>query len=683
MSTRRFLRRALATLMDRFHPCEGEAARKAARAYWIALTLLAITNVVIFTALMGGLGADEEARLLRDRVVEHRADAHRVAGLLRLMANEPNGRFVERDRARARGALERMREGHATLAARPETREIFAGDGMNLSAATGAFFADATRAIETGEKNASERLRAALSGPFMEALGALIERREEMARDAAMRTTALHWFLLFATLLLVAGEAIGIFRPLVRDLDRIERRLRLKQDELHRQSHQDQLTGLPNRRHLRDHVNGLADSPNRCCVVAMDLDNFKAVNDTYGHAAGDRVLLVVADALRDCIRDADQAFRIGGDEFVIILAEERAGTDWSRGMELATERMAAHVRSSLAGFAQARGVSASFGYREMHADDSFDTVLADADAALYHAKTSGKDQVVRHSPLLASEQTRRLATEGLIRDALARDAFEPFFQPQVDIETGRANGLEVLARLRAVDGSVKEPDAFLEFATETGLICAIGERVIDKALLAARRWPQQRLSINLCAAQLHDPDVVDFLCRSTRAAGRAFAEVELEVPEGALHGDDAALATIRDLQARGFRLSVGDFGRGVVSLVAMTEAGIDRLKVDRTVLLGEGDAPGGRDAERDRILGLIRAMADTFELETIVEGVETQAQIGRVQAAGYAHAQGFAFARPMDEARTARWLRGATAPSIAPSLDDLSLPESADLARAE
>ena len=403
------LGRPLERIAHRLHPGTGETAGYVVRAYILALFLIALSFVGAFALATWSIGAQRDAAQAIVIASQQDVRANRIAGLSRLLASRPDGPDSARDRRRLLDAIEALERDHRTLhatAGQGAERDVMEAEPHALDRRVREFLADARLVDETGDKVALKRMAGAVRGGMGAGFAAFADLKRDHAAAVDRRMHVHHALLLFVSLGLLVVEARFIFMPLLGLLGRIETKLKAREEELTFQSRHDELTGLPNRRALGEYVGALRtvdttmrdDRPSlRRCVVAIDLDNFKRVNDRHGHAAGDDMLRAVSGALLRSVREADRAFRIGGDEFVVVINETRSTEDWSEGMMTAIGRMARHVRAAVDGDPRFAGASASFGYREFHADeaDTFETVLADADAALYRAKTDGKDRVVR------------------------------------------------------------------------------------------------------------------------------------------------------------------------------------------------------------------------------------------------------------------------------------------------
>ena len=401
-------------------------------------------------------------------------------------------------------------------------------------------------------------------------------------------------------------------------------------------------------------------------VLAIDLDNFKRLNDTVGHEAGDDLLRAVGHAIAREIRDTDLAVRLGGDEFVVVVplppadgASDGGGPDGVCVPSIVATRLAEALHGAIAADPRARVVSASIGVAVSPQDgESFDAVMANADVALYHAKATGRDRWVRFEPAMREAHDARDAAETMLREGLARDAFVPHFQPQVNLRTGETVAVEALARLIGEDGRPVPPAAFLPAAEASGLIVPLGRRVIERAIEAAAGWERGgvrfgRMSVNASAAQLRDPDFAPFLVATLEANGLPPARLAVEVLETVVLDRDGAgiIATCRAIAAAGMAVELDDFGTGYASIANVEALGVGRIKIDRSILAA---APSAR---RD-VLRAIVTMAGGLDVDVMAEGVETAEDGARLLALGCVEAQGYHLARPMPAEAMGEWLDG-------------------------
>ncbi|MFD2093324.1 putative bifunctional diguanylate cyclase/phosphodiesterase [Blastococcus deserti] len=437
---------------------------------------------------------------------------------------------------------------------------------------------------------------------------------------------------------------------------RLEENLRQVTDlkeQLRHQALHDPLTGLPNRTLFLDRVRQAVDVAGRTrvwpAVVYLDLDGFKPVNDTFGHEAGDALLRTVADRLRGCLRPADTAARIGGDEFVVLLNGPVDRFRVARVVERIRAQLAVPV---LLGDGVVTTVGASIGVAigDVETPDA-DALIRGADIAMYAAKRApGTDFLVYEPGLGTAADTGKDAAAELaaaIRDGELRTVY----QPLVDLRTGRPIGAEALVRWQHPIDGTRPPDQFIALAEESGLITEIGAMVLDDACRQAARWVAQApadadllVTVNLSARQVADDRIVDQVAAALAASGLEPHRLVLEITETVLmHDRDAAAATLWQLKALGVRIAIDDFGTGYSSLAYLRRFPIDMLKVAREFVDGLG-----RDAHDDVITRAIVELAGTLGLLTVAEGIETNEQSRYVAGLGCDLAQGYLFSRPIE-----------------------------------
>jgi diguanylate cyclase (GGDEF)-like protein/PAS domain S-box-containing protein len=430
-------------------------------------------------------------------------------------------------------------------------------------------------------------------------------------------------------------------------------------DELIRQAHHDALTGLPNRFLALDRLNQAIGNSNReqrrVSVVFVDLDNFKRINDSLGHAVGDGVLVEVARRLAGVLRTGDTVARLGGDEFLVVLPSLARVGD----VEQVIEKMFGSLREPIEVDGHRLHMSASAGIA-MHPDDGVtaDDLLRSADAAMYEAKREGKRNWRFFSPALQAEAARRLTIENAMRDALAAGEFSCVYQPLLRLADGMPVGVEVLVRWHSATLGMVPPDEFIPVAEDTGLITEIGALVLRQGcldmpqLLAAVPTPM-RLCVNVSAVQLAQPEFLAMVDEALAAAGLRPQQLEIELTERVLV--DSRSQTEEMLQAlrtRGIGIAIDDFGTGYSALSYLNRFPVTTLKIDRSFIRDiEGDP---RDAA---LVQAIVAIARSLSVQVIAEGVETPAQLAFLRSIGCELGQGYLFARPQNAQLTADALR--------------------------
>ncbi|OGB55215.1 MAG: diguanylate cyclase [Burkholderiales bacterium RIFCSPLOWO2_12_FULL_64_33] len=432
------------------------------------------------------------------------------------------------------------------------------------------------------------------------------------------------------------------------------------QEQLERQANHDQLTGLPNRVLLGDRIaQGIAQASRQgyfLALVFMDLDNFKYINDSLGHAAGDELLKVIAQRLTACLRSSDTVARLGGDEFVLVINDhyrtssvisllERVLNDIGRPVTLNGREF--HVGASL-------GVA-------MYPSDGDDAqiLLKHADVAMYAAKDRGRNNFQFFTRELNRQADERLRLEAAMRDALERaeGGFEVHYQPKVD-HRRRIVGVEALARWFHPELGAVGPDRFIPIAEETGLILPLTTVIMRSAFAAARRWNHQRevplrMAVNLSAQLFLNDDIVAHVAGLLREAGLPPAQVELEITESVFLGDsERTVALLSDFRALGVSLAMDDFGTGYSSLSYLRRFPLDTIKLDRMLVTGI-------ECEED-VAMIARAaisLGKSLRKTVVAEGVENQAQFDFLRYQGCDEFQGYLLSRPVPEAQFARLLR--------------------------
>ena len=419
----------------------------------------------------------------------------------------------------------------------------------------------------------------------------------------------------------------------------------------------DTLTGLPNRSLLLERLGRALertrkDEGHQFAVLFLDLDRFKNLNDSLGHATGDFLLIEVARRLKACVHASDTVVRLGGDEFVVLLEEV---TDAEEAKQVA-ERLRRELEApfwlkdrEIYSTASIGIVACPNGYRKP------EELLRDADTAMYRAKESGK---ARHEVFSAEMRTRavsllRLETD--LRRAVEREEFTVHYQPIVSLRSGKIVGVEALLRWEHPERGLVSPEEFVPLAEEMGLIVSIGTLVLREACHRMARWrtasPDLRplsVSVNLSAIQVARPGLVDLVESTLRESGLDGRNLHLELTEGALMREpETAAAVLSDLRNLGVRVYIDDFGTGYSSLSLLHRFAVDALKIDR-VFIGRMDV-NGKDAE---IVQTVATLAHSLGMYVIAEGVDTPERLRSLRKMNCEYGQGYLFSKPVD-ARTA------------------------------
>ena len=417
-------------------------------------------------------------------------------------------------------------------------------------------------------------------------------------------------------------------------------------------AHHDPLTGLPNRLLLKDRMQQAMVHGERTgrkvALLFVDLDRFKAVNDSFGHPVGDVLLRDAAQRLLACVRDSDTISRHGGDEFLVVLTDLQNSEAPAR---IAAKIMAVlgepfHIEAHEAKISASVGIAV---YPEDGAD--FDQLLKKADTAMYHAKGAGRNAFRFYTRSMNAAAQERLDLHARLRRALEHGEFELYYQPLVDLASGRAVAAEALLRWHSPDQGLVAPDQFVAAAEHSGLIVPLGEWVLQEACRELTRWQAAgradfSVSVNISSIQFRRGDVEETVLRALAASGASPSGLELELTESILIDDaEQVLATIRRLQALGVRLSIDDFGTGYSSLAYLKRFAVDKLKIDQSFV---------RDIVTDpddaAIVRAVIQMAASLGLHVVAEGVENEAVAEALRAMKCDLVQGFHFGRPMPAA---------------------------------
>jgi diguanylate cyclase (GGDEF)-like protein len=406
------------------------------------------------------------------------------------------------------------------------------------------------------------------------------------------------------------------------------------------------LTGLPNRAQFNEKLEEAGKRLKRggaaVTVMMIDLDRFKAVNDTLGHPAGDALLVEVGRRLQSKIRETDVLARLGGDEFAII--QEGGPTQHEGAIALAVRIIQAIGEPfDLYGVEANVGTSIGIALAPEHGTEP-EELLRNADLALYDAKANGRNDFRIYNPGMLETATTQQSAESELRDAVAHEQFELHYQPVVDIATRQICGVEALVRWRHPTKGLIAPDRFIPMAESTGLIVPIGEWILQRACTDAAAWPADvGLAVNISAVQFKKGNLFDVILCALVESGLAPERLELEITETSLlDNQEAHLATIRQLKNLGISMALDDFGTGYSSLTYLTNFPFDKIKIDRSFTR---DVLQRRDYAA--VVSSVLALAQGLGTITTVEGIETEQQLEYMRQAGVDLAQGYLFGRPV------------------------------------
>ncbi len=469
----------------------------------------------------------------------------------------------------------------------------------------------------------------------------------------------------YALALLLAGIVVSLSLGIVlyvlgTSRSRALQLVRERTDELHHQAFHDSLTGLPNRALILDRAGQMLARARReqspIAAFFLDLDDFKDINDTLGHKAGDQLLSGVGARLGDILREGDTVGRLGGDEFVV-LAE---GASLRTGAEVVAERILDALRApfEIADSDVPLAVTASIGIAQGDRTTP-DELLRDADIALYQAKAAGKHCAVlfSHSMQESVDDHRHLEVD--LHRALENGQFFLLYQPTVDLASGAVTGVEALIRWRHPERGVVSPGEFIPALESSGLIVPVGQWVLEEACRQGAAWQRQgqvvTVSVNVSAVQLERDRIVDDVHGALEASGLDPSRLVLELTETALmHDVQATLARLTLLKAIGVGIAIDDFGTGYSSLAYLRQFPIDVLKIDQSFVSGIADS-----SESAAIVHTLVQLGRVLELRIIAEGIENEEQLVQLRAERVDIGQGFLFSRPLEPDAVDRLLRVA------------------------
>jgi diguanylate cyclase len=421
-------------------------------------------------------------------------------------------------------------------------------------------------------------------------------------------------------------------------------------ERLAKLAYHDSLTGLPNRALLGEGMDAAlatATRPGQVVVLMIDVDGFKRVNDSLGHAAGDRLLTAVAQRLRSVLRSTELMVRVGGDEFAILVTDATGAGDGA----LVAERLLGGLSAPLEFEGRSIQIGVSIGVAAWTGGDRDpDDLLRNADVAMYAAKAGGRARYRVYEPGMSRAAVARAELESDLRIALERDEFDLCYQPIVDLRSGVMLGFEALLRWNHPVRGLVPPGEFVPVAEETGAIGAIDRWVLGRACREAVRWQRLRpglgVSVNFSAGQFSRGDLIETVTDALVVAGLPPSRLTLEVTETSLMDDaDTTVSRLAALSALGIRIAIDDFGTGYSSLAYLRRLPVSLIKIDKVFVDGLGT-----DADAEPLVQAIMALAASFDLATVAEGVETDRQREVLRSLGCQAAQGYLFARPLSPA---------------------------------
>jgi len=425
-------------------------------------------------------------------------------------------------------------------------------------------------------------------------------------------------------------------------------KVRLNREKLEYLANHDPVTNLPNRLLLNDRLRRMMVNAQRShsvvAVALVDLDNFKLINDTFGHNRGDQLLQTIAKRMQSCLRESDTVGRLGGDEFVLLLSGENRG----EALSVAIQRVLKSVALPWQFDGNELGISCSIGVSVFPRDGrDVQMLLRNADAAMYKAKELGKNNYQFYSPEMNQAIVKRLEVQNMLQQALEKNQFVLYYQPKVDLTTGRIFGMEGLLRIAGEDNRLLQPQEFIKLAEETGLIVPIGEWVLRQAcafnkFLQDRNLPAMPVSINLSARQLVRYDLVGAVEQALNDTGLPARYLDLELTESmVMHNPEEVIKILERLKALGVQLGIDDFGTGYSSLSYLKRFPVNTLKIDRSFVHELGD-----DEDAAAIVCAVINLGHSLGMEVIAEGVETEQQVQFLREHRCDYVQGYLFSRP-------------------------------------
>jgi diguanylate cyclase (GGDEF)-like protein len=520
---------------------------------------------------------------------------------------------------------------------------------MGLGASQAGYQGDPTRA----------RLDEIVASKTLAGYTALGEHLSKTSDGVLARMLNAHKLLFLCTIIVLLLVALFIFRPMTELIRRKTGELVDAHNSMQFIAIHDGLTGLHNRAFMRDHFNTLIRAAHRrnerLAVIQIDLDRFKQINDSLGHAAGDFVLVTTAERMRSSCRASDVCARLGGDEFVMVLPAAGSSED----IDGLARRILGKINEPIVyeGATIFSGASAGIAVYPIDADNAAD-LLVHADLALYSAKKQGGGSFSFFSDELRQELEHRKQLERDIAEAIKEDGFSVYFQPQVSLTNSTITGVEALVRWKHPERGMIAPNEFIPVAEKAGDMPAIGRIVMRKAVKEAADWYRSgvqfgRLAVNVSGTELREPDFTRFLFNTLEEFGLPPQKLSLEIVESVILDDEKTgiASKLRLIRAAGVHLELDDFGTGYASLSHVNPNEIDRLKIDRRFVQNI-DLNG----DNSKIVRAITELARGLGISIIAEGAETEAELSSLLSIGCDQVQGYSIAFPMPEGEARDWL---------------------------
>jgi diguanylate cyclase (GGDEF)-like protein len=656
--------------------------------YWLALLIIAAMVMASFLLLQQMMAAQRQGDALLNVVSTQKALSQRIV----FLANAAGSASRDKQPAlvfalkQATAEFERNydlllervvadpasparfdpRSVESVLFAKPFHLDYFSvGLIANGGRLVSAFESQLGMAGNGGYKGGGERvnLDASIANATLSGYAALGQRISALADARSERLLDLHRTLFYTTIGVIVLVALFILRPMSNAILRKTHELIDARNSMAFIAVHDGLTGLHNRTFLTDHFDTLIKAAQRrrerLAAVQLDLDRFKQINDTLGHAAGDYVLVVTAQRMRDSCRAPDLCVRLGGDEFVMILN----GAGGTEDINMVARRVLTQINEPIVfrGTTIFPGASAGVAVYPVDADNAQD-LLVHADLALYSAKKAGGGSLSFFSEALRLELDYRKQLEHDIRIAVSGKAFQVYFQPQVSLSNGTISGIEALVRWKHAERGMIAPGEFIPVAEKCGLMAEIGRIVIAKAINEAAEWNRAgiafgRLAVNVSGTELREPDFDAFLFDTLEKAGLPPEKLSLEIVESVILDDEKTgiAAKLRHIRAAGVHLELDDFGTGYASLSHVNPNEIDRLKIDRRFVQNINE-----NGDNSKIVRAITELARGLGISIVAEGAETEAELDSLMALGCDQVQGYSIAFPMPQDKAREWLVART-----------------------
>lgn len=654
-------------------------------AYWIALLIIAAMAMASFILLQQMMAAQQQDQALLALTGTQKALSQRVAflanaanaaprneqpALVRLLKEATNefeknyDLLLERTNADSMSpARHDPQTVESVLFAKPHHLDYFsmglAANGWRFISALESQLGSGTSGVGYMAGRESARLDETVARATLDGYTALGERISSYADQRLESMLDLHRTLFYATLGIIVLVVLFIFRPMSNVILRRTHELVDARNSMAFIAIHDGLTGLYNRTFLTDHfdtlIKGAHRRQERLAVVQIDLDRFKQINDTLGHAAGDYVLVVTAQRMRDSCRASDLCVRLGGDEFVMILNGAGATED----INMVAKRILECINEpiSFQGATIHPGASAGIAVYPVDADNAADLTVH-ADLALYSAKKLGGGAFSFFSEELRRELEHRKQLEADLKAAIALESFNVYYQPQVSISNGTITGVEALVRWKHPERGMVSPGEFIPVAEKSGLMAEIGRIIVRKAVQEAAEWHRAgigfgRIAINVSGSELRENDFDSFLFATLEKAGLPPEKLSLEIVESVILDDEKTgiAAKLRHIRSAGVHLELDDFGTGYASLSHVNPNEIDRLKIDRRFVQNINS-----NGDNTKIVRAITELARGLGISIIAEGAETEAELDSLMSIGCDQVQGYHIAFPMPDDKAREWL---------------------------